>query len=103
MTNALRIRRPKLLIQAARAGAAHYRSERDLAGLKISGKGLKMLASLTIAEAACDADRRMRAPNYSLHRHVRLLTALLVESRALTTEITAPRREQPRDSGALAA
>lgn len=77
-----RIARPKLLARAARAGAALYRRERDLpAGLKL-GPGRNIVAALTAAEEACDAERRAMAPSYSPTRHVKLLSALLAEARA---------------------
>jgi hypothetical protein len=78
-----RISRPKLLVRAARAGMAHYRRERDLAGaLKRSAPGGSLIERLTAAEAACDDARRSGAPSYSPTRHVKLLTALLAEARA---------------------
>jgi hypothetical protein len=81
-----RISRPKLLLAAARAGAALYQRERDLGGLTPAGASKsKIVAALTAAEAAADADRRAGAPGYSPARHVRLLTALLVEARSAVT------------------
>jgi hypothetical protein len=80
---ATRLSRPKLLVRAARAGMAHYRRERDLAGaLKSSTPGGGLIERLTAAEAACDEARRAGAPSYSPTRHVKLLTALLAEARA---------------------
>lgn len=77
-----RLTRPRLLARAARAGLALYRRERDLAGALPGGAtGRGLLAALSTAEAACDADRRANAPTYSVTRHVRLLTALLAETR----------------------
>lgn len=74
--------RPRLLAAAARAGAALYRRDRDLAGALPGGAtGRGLVAALTAAEAAADADRRAHAPGYSVSRHVRLLAALLAESR----------------------
>lgn len=75
--------RPRLLAAAARAGAAQYRRDRDLAGLLPSGaSGRGLLTALAAAEAACDADRRANAPGYSVARHVKLLAALIAEARA---------------------
>jgi hypothetical protein len=77
-----RISRPKLLARAARAGAGLYRRDRDLpAGLKL-GAGKNLVAALTAAEEAYDAERRAMAPSYSPARHVKLLSALLAEARA---------------------
>jgi hypothetical protein len=75
--------RPRLLAAAARAGAAQYRRERDLPGLLASGaSGRGLLSALAAAEADCDADRRVNAPGYSVARHVKLLAALIAETRA---------------------
>jgi hypothetical protein len=80
--------RPRLLIAAARSGAALYRRERDLAGLLGGAGGRSVVAKLAEAEAAADADRRAQAPAYSAARHVRLLSALLAETAA--ARATAP-------------
>jgi hypothetical protein len=77
-STAPRLARPRLLAEAARAGAALYRRERDLpAGLGSTARNI--VAALTAAEAACDADRRAGSPAYSPARHVRLLSALIAE------------------------
>lgn len=77
-----RLVRPRLLAAAARAGAALYRRERDLAGALPGGAtGRGLIAALSAAEAAADADRRAQAPSYSVARHVRLLAALIAEAR----------------------
>jgi hypothetical protein len=77
-STAPRLSRPRLLAEAARAGAALYRRERDLpAGLGNAARHI--VAALTAAEAACDADRRSGSPAYSPARHVRLLSALIAE------------------------
>lgn len=77
--------RPKLLARAAKAGAAMYRRERDLA--KLMPKLLTQPAAagivegLRAAEAACEEDRVTGAVSYSLTRHVGLLAALVAETR----------------------
>lgn len=77
-----RIVRPSLLARAAKAGVAHYRRERDLAGLGLGALGARnLVALLTEAEAACESDRLAHAPSYSPSRHIRLLTGLLAEAR----------------------
>jgi hypothetical protein len=76
-----RLARPRLLARAARAGAALYRRERDLpASISRATRGATVVAALLSAEAACDAERRNGAPSYNPARHVRLLTALIVEA-----------------------
>lgn len=78
-----RIVRPGLLARAARAGAAAYRRERDLAGLGLATMaGGRLVAALEAAEAACESDRLAGAAAYSPARHVRLLSALLAEAKA---------------------
>lgn len=79
-----RLRRPALLIRAARAGLAEYDRARDLrrllprAGQPAPGRAL---AALVEAEALADADRRAGRAGYSVVRHVGLLVALLAEAR----------------------
>ncbi|WP_205749098.1 DUF6477 family protein [Frigidibacter oleivorans] len=79
-----RLRRPALLIRAARAGLAEYDRARDLrrllprAGQPAPGRAL---AALVEAEALADADRREGRAGYSVIRHVGLLVALLAEAR----------------------
>ena len=77
-----KLRRPRLLARAARAGMAQYRRERDLAGALKGRTGQGLIDALTLAEAACEAQRREDSPAYSVTRHVKLLTALLAEARA---------------------
>lgn len=77
-----RLVRPALLARAARAGAAAYRRERDLAGLLPEGGRRDLLAALFTAEEDADEARREARPDYSPARHVRLLSALLAEARA---------------------
>jgi hypothetical protein len=80
----LRLSRPRLLADAARAGAAIYRRERDLAGLVAGGTAARgIVAALTAAEAACDAERRAGSPRYAAARHVKLLSALIAETARL--------------------
>jgi hypothetical protein len=76
-----RLRRPRLLARAARAGMAIYRRERDLTGVLKDRAGRNLVDALTEAEAACEALRRADSPAYSVARHVKLLTALLAEAR----------------------
>lgn len=78
------IRRPRLLTRAARAGAALYKRERDLARLlpKVFGKGSGVLAAIRAAEALCEHERRAGAASYSVSRHVSLLAALVAETSA---------------------
>jgi|GEM_PF-4892424 len=82
-------RRPRLLVQAARAGQATWRRGRDLPRLmRQTGLSLDQrppleagapLAWLRIEEERHDNARRAAAAEYDLPRHVMLLIALLHE------------------------
>jgi len=74
------LKRPKLLIRAARIGAADYSRSRDLpAAQGRSGAGL--LDWLLACEATQNAERLAQPALYDPVHHVRLLTALLAELR----------------------
>ena len=78
------LRRPRLLSRAARAGAALYRRERDLAALLPGASRLRragdIVARLRHLEAECERERRQGAVEYSVTRHVRVLAALVAEA-----------------------
>ncbi|MFV0492729.1 MAG: DUF6477 family protein [Pseudorhodobacter sp.] len=81
------LRRPRLLIRAARHGMQDYCRDRDL-------RRLFPTAQLSAPEAALDhllseedqleANRKAGDAAYSLTRHVDLLIALMAEARLLT-------------------
>lgn len=76
------LRRPAALIRAARAGQSGWRRDRDLArllGRETAPAGSAALRMLRAAEAAADSARREGHADYDMHRHVRLLIALLAE------------------------
>ena len=74
------LKRPKLLIHAARIGAGDYSRARDLPNAQ--GKsGANLLGWLLIREAEQNAARLEQPTIYSPALHVRFLTALLAESR----------------------
>lgn len=78
------IRRPRLLVRAARFGLADYVRERDLRRLFGPAAPFRpghALTPLLEREAACEADRRTGCAGYSAARHVAVLTALMAESR----------------------
>ncbi len=85
LSQSLSLRRPRLLLQAARCGVASYRRERDLP--RITGQALRhlapraALARLLAQEAALEEVRRSGAAGYRLHAHVEVLIALLAEAR----------------------
>lgn len=77
---ALPLRRPRLLLCAARHGMADYRRDRDLARLLPPDPGpRRVVAALAEAEAAQERARRAGTAGYSCLRHVDLLIALLAE------------------------
>lgn len=85
------LRRPKLLIRAARIGSANYRRERDLRRLIKSqslpkpGKGLTMLMAM---EQELEVIRKTGNATYSISRHVEILAALIAEAAHITQNQT---------------
>ena len=81
------LRRPKILIRAARAGVADYRRERDLKRLLRLRRGRAALAqaltTLLDEEGRLEANRTAGEATYNLQRHVAVLTAILAEARLL--------------------
>ena len=78
------IRRPRLLIRAARFGLTDYRRERDLRRL-IDGELPPQLAlpRLLEEERRLEEVRRKGDASYSANRHVEVLIALLGETQML--------------------
>lgn len=78
------LRRPRLLVRAARHGVPDYCRERDLRRLiataQVPGPEAAVAALLT-AEARMESTRQAGAAGYSIARHVELLIALMVEVR----------------------
>lgn len=82
----LKLSRPRILTRAAKAGAALYRRERDLAKVapRVFAKATRkspVVADLVAAEAECEAERKDGAVTYSIERHISLLAALFAEAR----------------------
>ncbi|PRX32722.1 hypothetical protein SAMN05216257_10654 [Meinhardsimonia xiamenensis] len=78
------LRRPRLLITAARHGMAEYNRARDLAralGRTSLPSPDQALPELIAAEAELERTRLARRAEYSVARHVEILTALLGELR----------------------
>ena len=87
------LRRPGVLIRAARAGQAGWRRERDLPrllGRETLPSTPAALRMLRAAEGAADLARREGRADYDLHRHVRLIIALLAEMRLQTEAAPQP-------------
>jgi hypothetical protein len=80
------LRRPRILIRAARAGVTDYRRERDLKRFMRNPKSTPPQAAFEtlLAEEGRLEDIRGRADGtYSVQRHVAVLTALIAEARHL--------------------
>jgi hypothetical protein len=78
------IRRPRILIRAARSGITDYQRERDLKRLLRLNKAARAelsLSTLLDEEARLEHKRLTSEATYSIQRHVAILTALLVEAR----------------------
>ena len=82
------LRRPRILIRAARAGLADYRPERDLRRL-VRSSPEAALAPLLAEERRLEATRTGGAGAYNIQRHVAVLTALLAEARRITAPLPA--------------
>lgn len=80
------LRRPKILIRAARAGVTDYRRDRDLKRLVRDAKGAapkQAMAPLLAEENRLEEIRAAGAATYNVQRHVAVLTAILAEARLL--------------------
>ncbi len=83
------LRRPRLLIRAARFGLADYRRERDLRrllGEAAARTGASRLDRLLDLEAGIDAARCAGLATYRPAAHVAALTALMFEARLMMAQ-----------------
>lgn len=81
------LRRPRLLIRAARHGIADYCRDRDLRDLLETNRNLTpemALSHLIAREEQAEQTRRDGALGYSFSHHISLLIALLAEARSLS-------------------
>lgn len=86
------LRRPRLLIRAARFGLTEYNRDRDLRRLIRSDSvpsPVKALGWLLEEEARLDDTRRAQDAGYSPARHIEVLIALMAEARLLPARTTA--------------
>ncbi len=86
------IRRPRLLIRAARFGIAEYNRDRDLKRVMKTAtppSPIKAVNSLIAEEARLEETRQAGDAAYSVARHVDVLIALMAEARLLPR----PRRQ----------
>lgn len=83
------LRRPRLLIRAARFGLNDYNRNRDLKRVMRTSTApspARALSTLIEEEAKIEEIRRSGDATYSVKRHVELLIALLGEARLLPSE-----------------
>ncbi|MFN3577134.1 MAG: DUF6477 family protein [Tabrizicola sp.] len=84
------LRRPRLLMRAARFGLGDYRRERDLRRLvDHAASPEETVTSLMSVEARLEATRQAGDAAYSVARHIEVLIALLAEARFLRSGETA--------------
>ncbi len=78
------LRRPRLLMHAARFGLGDYRRERDLRRL-VGGEHTpeRTVATLLSVEERLEETRLAGDAGYSVARHIDVLIALLAEARLL--------------------
>ncbi|SFE75474.1 DUF6477 family protein [Roseivivax sediminis] len=100
----LQLRRPRLLVRAARIGAQDYRRDRHLARLVGGGSAgdatARPLERLMAAEAPLDLARREGTAGYSPARHVALLSAIIAEQRLARLAFQGPERTCTRQENA---
>lgn len=86
------VRRPKILIRAARAGVLDYRRERDLKRLLRNGRPAapqQAIGPLLVEEDRLEATRNAGDGSYCIQRHVAVLTAIIAEARHLRSRAPA--------------
>lgn len=76
------LRRPRLLVRAARLGALDYRRTRDLpTALGANPARRQILPQLLAAEEQLEMSRRASDGTWSAERHISVLSALIAETR----------------------
>lgn len=86
------LRRPGLLIRAARHGVGHYSREKSLGrllGTPRSGGPEETVKRLIETEAVIEDERLNGHANYSVALHVECLIALIAETRLLARQYSA--------------
>ncbi|MDP5308109.1 DUF6477 family protein [Paracoccus spongiarum] len=97
------LRRPAVLIRAAREGQAGWRRDRDLPRLLHSDRCPApgaALPRLRAEEAMLNDARTERAADYDMRRHVLLMIAILAEMRAAVAAAPQPVPEAGAVAGA---
>lgn len=86
MSHLHNLRRPRILVRAARAGLAEYNRTRDLCRLTRTTSAPApetALGVLVEEEARIEATRRAGDASYSFVRHIEILIAMMAEIRLL--------------------
>ena len=98
------LRRPRLLVQAARAGLSGWKRDRDLRRVLKSEtlpRPEAVLARLHAEEARHNLARHENRAEYDLHRHIMLLIAILAETAEIAPRAVQPAAPQPRGRAAI--
>jgi hypothetical protein len=83
------LKRPRLLIRAARFGLSDYRRDRDLRRLiEASVPPETALTRLLSVEDGMEQTRRAGDASYSIARHIEVLIALMAEARVVLRKAT---------------
>lgn len=80
------LKRPRLLINAARMGLSEYKRDTHLIrhlGEQVPKDSATVLRQLMVIEHDLDQERRTRAASYSVARHVEIMIAMMNEARRL--------------------
>ncbi|MBT8458130.1 MAG: hypothetical protein HKP37_09675 [Boseongicola sp.] len=92
LTHIETLRRPRLLIRAARHGLTNYSRERTLSRLLTTPQKTAdgVLSDLMRTEAEIEATRKNGDVAYSVTRHLEVLIALMGEARLMLSRSRAP-------------
>ncbi len=85
--NLSQLRRPKLLVRAARAAMQEYSRHRDLkqiSGISSKLNGRHLFAALLQEEITMEESRLLGDATYNVRNHICIITALLAESTQTT-------------------
>ncbi len=84
------LRRPRLLIRAARFGVSEYDRRRTLPRLVNVDRNARaetIVDALMTAEADAEVQRKAGLATYSFARHIEILAALIVEARHMARQV----------------
>ena len=82
------LRRPRLLMRAARFGVVDYRRDRDLKRLiEVAASPETTVTRLLTEEGKMEENRRSGDAGYSIARHIDVLIALLAEARLVSGRV----------------